>query len=226
MHRKFATLAALSALVLLASACGASTPAAAPIVVSSTPVAGYGGLTATPQSSGAVIPPTGSTGTPALAPAGTGTPAVIPAAGTATPAPPLNGGSPIPTVKGLPTAQAQFLVIEIRVVQNPQYGAILADGKGRTLYLRTDDSPRVSTCYGACTQTWPAAVPYGRKPSALPGIDPTKLGSVVRADGVVQVTYNNWPLYYYSGDTAPGQTNGQTSGGIWHVVTVNGDPVP
>ncbi len=216
MHKKFTTMAALSAVMLMASACGAITPAAAPIVVSSTPVASYGGPVATLQPGGAVIPPTG----------GTTTPTSVSAAGTPTPRPPVYSGSPVPTVQGLPTASAQFLVIEIRVVQNPQYGAILADGRGRTLYLRTSDSPKVSTCYGPCAQTWPPAVPYGRKPTLLPGVDPTKLGHVVRSDGILQLTYNNWPLYYYSGDTAPGQVNGQASGGIWHAVTVNGDPVP
>ncbi len=216
MDRKFATMAALSALVLLASACGAIAPVAAPIVVSSTPVAGYADSAVNSQSGGAVIAPTDSTTAPS---------AVL-ATGTPTPRPPVTRGSPVPTAQSLPTAEAQFLVFDIRVAQNSQYGAILVDGKGRTLYLRTDDMPRVSTCYAACAQTWPPAVPYGRKPGALPGVDPTKLGHVVRSDGVLQLTYNNWPLYYYSGDTAPGQTNGQTSGGIWHVVSVNGDPVP
>ncbi len=215
MHKKYGTMAALSAVVLLASACGAIMPASAPIVVSSTPGAGYG-VPATAESGGAVIPPTG----------GTTTPTPMSTAGTPTPRPPSSSGSPMPTAHSLPTASAQFLVIEIRVAQNPQYGAILVDGRGRTLYVRTSDSPKVSTCYGTCAQTWPPAVPYGRKPSLLPGVDPTKLGHVVRADGVLQLTYNNWPLYFYSGDTAPGQTNGQTSGGIWHVISVNGDPVP
>ncbi len=215
MHNRLIVIAALSAVVLVASACGVTTPSAPPIVVSSTPVAGFGGATSTPQATLVVIPATG----------GTATPTTAPATQTATPLPPPTfSGSPIPSPMVLPTASLQYLVIEIGVVQNPQYGAILVDGKGRTLYLRTSDAPRVSTCYGACAQSWPAAVPYGRKPSVLPGIDPTKLNSVVRTDGMRQVTFNDWPLYYYAGDTAPGQTNGQGFGGIWYVVTVNGDP--
>ncbi len=216
MHSKYAVMAVMTAVALQASASGSAAPVAPPIVVSSTPVAGSSDSTATPQASAAVIPSSG----------GTTAPTTVPATATPTPRPPLNGGSPVPTAKGLPTASSQFLVIEIGIAQNPQYGGILVDGKGRTLYLRTSDDPKVSTCYAACTQMWPPAVPYGRKPSALAGIDPTKLGSVVRADGIVQVIYNGWPLYYYSGDTAPGQTNGQTSTGIWHVVSANGDPVP
>ncbi len=213
MHYRSAMMATLSALALLASACGALTPAAPPIMVSSTPIGVYGGATATPQASAAVIPSSGGTGTPTSVPA------------TPTPAPATASSGPAPTAQALPTAPLQYLVIEVGVSQNPKYGGILVDGKGRTLYLRISDQPRVSTCDATCMQTWPAAVPYGRKPTALAGIDPTKLKSFIRADGMAQVTFNDWPLYYYSGDTAPGQTNGQGLGGQWYVVSVNGDPV-
>jgi len=36
-----------------------------------------------------------------------------------------------------------------------------------------------------------------------------KLGTITRADsGVLQVTYNGVPLYFYSGDHAAGDSNG------------------
>lgn len=47
------------------------------------------------------------------------------------------------------------------------------------------------------------------------------VGLIKRPGGMEQVTYNGWPLYYYSGDNAPGQTNGegiQSFGGTWYLV--------
>ena len=38
-----------------------------------------------------------------------------------------------------------------------------------------------------------------------------------RTDGTYQVTYNGMPLYFYSGDTASEQTNGQGVGGNWSI---------
>ena len=37
-------------------------------------------------------------------------------------------------------------------------------------------------------------------------------------DGSTQVAYNGTPLYYFSGDIAPGQINGQGAGGVWWIV--------
>jgi predicted lipoprotein with Yx(FWY)xxD motif len=36
-----------------------------------------------------------------------------------------------------------------------------------------------------------------------------------------QVEYNGHPLYTFSGDTAPGQANGEGVAGMWYVVTPN-----
>lgn len=41
------------------------------------------------------------------------------------------------------------------------------------------------------------------------GVSGGAIGSIIRSDGTTQVTYNGLPLYYFSHDTVPGQTNGQ-----------------
>ncbi|MHB8448919.1 MAG: COG4315 family predicted lipoprotein [Mycobacteriales bacterium] len=54
------------------------------------------------------------------------------------------------------------------------------------------------------------------------------LGTSRRTDGTVQVTYNGHPLYYYSGDSHAGQTNGEginSFGGYWYVVSPNGQAI-
>jgi hypothetical protein len=64
-------------------------------------------------------------------------------------------------------------------------------------------------------------------PSSLPGV-PGELGSTTRDDGVEQLTVAGHPLYTFSGDGEPGQTNGQGStlnGGVWNVVSPAGSPV-
>jgi predicted lipoprotein with Yx(FWY)xxD motif len=39
------------------------------------------------------------------------------------------------------------------------------------------------------------------------------------------VTYNDLPLYYFSGDEAAGDTNGQGLMDVWYVVSSDGEPI-
>jgi len=44
----------------------------------------------------------------------------------------------------------------------------------------------------------------------------------------VQVTYNGWPLYTWTGDAQAGQATGQgiyNLGGLWYVISPDGNPV-
>jgi predicted lipoprotein with Yx(FWY)xxD motif len=87
-------------------------------------------------------------------------------------------------------------------------GTILVDGSGRTLYLFAKDQPDQSACAGACAAAWPVDQTSGA-PRAGDGVKASLLGSIKRGDGTTQVTYNQHPLYYYSGDNQAGQQNGQ-----------------
>jgi predicted lipoprotein with Yx(FWY)xxD motif len=60
--------------------------------------------------------------------------------------------------------------------------------------------------------------------TAGPGVTGT-LGTIKRADGSTQATYDGHPLYTYVGDSAPGQAHGNglnLNGGLWHEVTPSG----
>jgi predicted lipoprotein with Yx(FWY)xxD motif len=149
---------------------------------------------------------TGTSPPAATTPAATHTPASTPAA---TPTP---GG-------GDSTAS-----ITIEVADHPQLGEILTDGDGRTLYLFTRDAEDQSNCSGQCAQTWPPLTTTG-EPDAGTGADDSLLGTTTRDDGATQVTYNGHPLYYYAPDTAPGQATGQNVGGVWFVVSPDGEQV-
>jgi predicted lipoprotein with Yx(FWY)xxD motif len=92
----------------------------------------------------------------------------------------------------------------------------LVGGNGMTLYSFSKDTANsgTSACTGGCATKWPPlTVAAGTTPSAGAGAS-GKLGTISRADGTTQVTYNGLPVYFYSGDTAAGDTNGNYPGWV------------
>ena len=89
--------------------------------------------------------------------------------------------------------------------------ALVAGSSGMTLYTFSKDvkDGGSSACSGGCIAKWPAlTVAAGAAPAAGTGVT-GKLGTITRADdGTLQVTYNGLPLYFFSGDKAPGDANG------------------
>jgi predicted lipoprotein with Yx(FWY)xxD motif len=107
-----------------------------------------------------------------------------------------------------------------------QYGRVVADAKGEALYLFTKDGRGKSQCYGACAKAWPPFLTKAR-PRAAKGISASRLGTVRRRDGRLQVTYKGQPLYYYVQDK-PGVIlcqNVTEFGGDWLVVAPSGNAV-
>ena len=112
-------------------------------------------------------------------------------------------------------------------VANENLGKILVNSQGRTLYLFQRDSGTKSTCTGACAVDWPPLRAAG-KPSAGTEANASLLATSSRPDGKAQVTYNGHPLYLFSGDQNPGDTNGQglnAFGGLWYALSSAGDEV-
>ena len=102
-------------------------------------------------------------------------------------------------------------------------GAVLVDADGLTLYGLTDDADGVSTCVDACAEAWP---PLTVDDAELPaGLDPGLFSVIERPDGTFQLQAGSWPLYRFAGDTAPGDVNGQGSGGIWFAAAPDGSLV-
>jgi predicted lipoprotein with Yx(FWY)xxD motif len=114
-------------------------------------------------------------------------------------------------------AQAQTAV---SVADSP-LGETLVAADGRTLYAFTKDNDGASRCYGDCAASWPALTVQG-DPAAGDGVKASLLATTERKDGSNQVTYKGMPLYYFSGDQQPGDTNGQGVGGSWFTVTSDG----
>jgi predicted lipoprotein with Yx(FWY)xxD motif len=67
------------------------------------------------------------------------------------------------------------------------------------VYTLSTDQGRTSACQGQCTIYWPPVLTSGQ-PEGGPNIPPHALGTIVRADGSRQVTYNGQPLYLFAGD--------------------------
>ncbi len=112
----------------------------------------------------------------------------------------------------------------VKMATDEKFGSFLVDEKGMTLYLYTKDTKNVSNCYDKCAVNWPVLFTTGA-PQASDGLNASLLGTTTRTDGKLQVTYNGWPLYYWIKDTKAGDTSGQDVGGVWFLVSPQGEMV-
>jgi predicted lipoprotein with Yx(FWY)xxD motif/plastocyanin len=94
-----------------------------------------------------------------------------------------------------------------------QEGKVLADSKGRALYIFAKDEADLNSCKGQCLVNWPIFHSDSLKVSA--DLKAEDFGMFTRADGTMQITYRGWPLYYYIKDQYPGQILGQNVGKVW-----------
>jgi predicted lipoprotein with Yx(FWY)xxD motif len=143
-----------------------------------------------------------SGGTPTASPGG---------ASTASPQPPKTSGGTAATVG----------------VTSTSLGNTLVDAQGRTLYLFQKDSGTTSTCTGACATFWPPLIVPGA-PTSGSGANASLIGTTKRQDGKSQVTYNGHPLYLFTGDHNPGDTNGEGKvafGAAWFALSPSGTQV-
>jgi predicted lipoprotein with Yx(FWY)xxD motif len=135
------------------------------------------------------------------------------------------GGNKSPSTTSAPAPAATSSAATVVSAKSSSLGTFLVDGKGRTLYLFDADHGAMSTCNGACAEDWPPLTATG-KPKAGAGVKSSLLATSKRADGTSEVTYAGHPLYYFAGDTGPGQMTGQGSGAFgapWWVVSPAGE---
>jgi predicted lipoprotein with Yx(FWY)xxD motif len=110
-------------------------------------------------------------------------------------------------------------------VGDSEYGQILVDDEGRTLYAFDKETTDRSECFGACAEAWPPFYTKG-EPQAGKGVDQSLLETTDH-EGKELVTYNGHPLYYYI-DEGPNEVLCQgvdEFGGLWLVVDPGGDPI-
>ena len=104
-----------------------------------------------------------------------------------------------------------------------EFGTILVDQEGLSLYMFIPDAQGEPTCEGDSAAAWPAFLGTA---TAGEGVDESLITSVPRADGGGdQVSYNDWPLYYFAEDSAAGDVNGQGVGDVWYLMSPDGEPI-
>ncbi|MCA1690394.1 MAG: hypothetical protein LC720_08235, partial [Actinobacteria bacterium] len=138
-------------------------------------------------------------GTTSAAPGPVKTPSLASAATASGPAPPgasqravsstasAPAGSPAARA-ATPSAARARRAPSVGVRNVPGYGRYLVDGKGRTLYLFTADTPTRSACSRACAVAWPPLILRGT-PVGGAGIAGGQLSLVRRAGGQMQLAY-------------------------------------
>ncbi|MDW8807958.1 SCO0930 family lipoprotein [Streptomyces scabiei] len=111
---------------------------------------------------------------------------------------------------------------QLTVWNSDEYGKVLTDSSGRTLYRFDKDSfePPKTTCEGECATTWPPVPASGA--TAAEGVDQALLGEVSRPDGTKQLTVAGWPMYYFAKDTKAGDIKGQGLKDSWFASAPNG----
>ena len=113
--------------------------------------------------------------------------------------------------------QAQATNSLTTTVKNEESETLLADIYSRTLYVfDLDDGTNTSKCVADCAEVWPPYILNAAEATALQA----PLGSIVRANKKVQLTYNGKPVYTYTFDRKIGDDQGDGVGGVWHYIQV------
>jgi predicted lipoprotein with Yx(FWY)xxD motif len=106
----------------------------------------------------------------------------------------------------------------VSTVTSTKFGKVLESG-GKALYTLKASK---TACTAQCVKIWPELLlPKGvTKATASGGVSGSRLGTMKRSGGVLQVTYGGKPVYFFSGDTTSGQVNGNVTDewGKWSAV--------
>jgi predicted lipoprotein with Yx(FWY)xxD motif len=148
------------------------------------------------------------------------------AGGGSTQAPATQAASHAPASAGASAgASGAAEAYEVELSDNATYGKILTGEDGKTLYLFTPDSATTSACNTGCIDSWPA---FTLEPDeTVKGGDGVTgaFTTLKRQDGAMQVVYAGHPLYYFSGDTAAGDTKGEGLKDKWYLVGADGSAI-
>ena len=142
------------------------------------------------------------------------TPAASSAEETVAPTPPA-AASPSASESTGPSESAEAFGEAAVVTADSDFGTILTDAAGMTIYFFANDTEGTSNCEGDCIANWPP-VEAEDSPTAGEGVT-AELGMIERTDGTRQLTVNGFPAYYFANDAAAGDVNGQGVGGVWWV---------
>ena len=133
------------------------------------------------------------------------------------------GGAPIPN----PTATPPTVTTQGNIPVAQPVGASMGfvnPANNKTLYFLDVDTATGATCTGACVGVWPVMTPTAGSTAVA------NMTLATRSDGTGQQwSFEGQPLYNYTGDNGPNQTNGEgvpDFGGHWHVARPNASATP
>lgn len=132
-----------------------------------------------------------------------------------------NGGTVVgAAVQEAPPKWVQLSAVTSQPLSSPH----LININQAALYRFDNDTanPSQSNCNDACAAKWPPVTIKEGGNVYLAGVNPKDIGAIRRADGQVQITVGDWPVYRFSGDSKPGDLNGQGLDGKWFAVGPTG----
>ena len=103
----------------------------------------------------------------------------------------------------------------LKLAEDETFGKILTDSEGASLYFFSLDSKDTSECSDGCLNAWP--IFYNEDIVVDEGLDLADFATIERTDGAKQTTYKGWPLYYFAGDSASGDTSGDGVNDVWYI---------
>ena len=101
---------------------------------------------------------------------------------------------------------------------------ILVDAEGLTVYLyQPDGANTTSQVPAGLLAAWPPVISDSAMVGS--GLDQSLAKLESQPDGSNQLSYNGHLLYTFSGDSKPGDANGQGLANIWFVLSPQGDKI-
>ncbi|WP_417614033.1 hypothetical protein [Oceanisphaera sp.] len=104
----------------------------------------------------------------------------------------------------------QVLAAPIHIADSPE-GEILTNEAGMSLYVFDKDEAGTSNCNGSCADNWPPLM--ASKADQAEG----NYGIITRADGSLQWSYRDQPLYLWKQDKGAGDISGDGKFDVWHL---------
>jgi predicted lipoprotein with Yx(FWY)xxD motif len=111
---------------------------------------------------------------------------------------------------------------QLQSVNVSGFPGALANQASKTLYILTVEKGAKLKCKGSCLTAWiPMTVKDSVTTVSLGANVKGKIGFIARSSTTKQVTFNSYPLYTFTGDSAARQSHGEGkafAGGKWYVV--------
>jgi predicted lipoprotein with Yx(FWY)xxD motif len=126
------------------------------------------------------------------------------------------------------TAAGAAPATELATRADTAIGTVVVDAAGMTLYTAEREDDGTVKCIDECVDFWLPAIVDSATPAVTADLT-DRIGTVERPDGGgLQATFDDRPLYRFSEDGEPGDTNGDgiedafgEAGFVWHAALVD-----